>query len=139
VRLADANGLRLVTPSEPELHDAECNAESRGSFVGLANSEHAGHGRPQSNSAKPRSDESSLGLLDGGHFAPEEQSAAGPVNGFWRATDWLYCRDGKWRAVEPGTFPLVDGAASRVVRLRAYGNAINAKAAQVFIESFMAA
>ncbi|WP_416186824.1 DNA cytosine methyltransferase [Enterobacter roggenkampii] len=32
------------------------------------------------------------------------------VNGFWRDADWLLCRDGKWRPVEPGTFPLVDGA-----------------------------
>ncbi|STT15344.1 C-5 cytosine-specific DNA methylase [Klebsiella pneumoniae] len=31
------------------------------------------------------------------------------VNGFWRDADWLFCRDGKWRPVEPGTFPLVDG------------------------------
>ncbi len=59
----------------------------------------------------------------------------GPVNGFWADADWLGCRDGKWRAVEPGTFPLVDGATSRVVRLRAYGNAINAIQAQGFIES----
>jgi DNA (cytosine-5)-methyltransferase 1 len=32
---------------------------------------------------------------------------------------------------------LVDGATARVVRLRAYGNAINAKAAQAFIECLM--
>ena len=62
---------------------------------------------------------------------------AGPTNGHWRDADWLYCRDGKWRPVEPGTFPLVDGAPARVGRLRAYGNAINAKAAQVFIEVVM--
>ena len=61
-------------------------------------------------------------------------SWSGPVNGFWRAADWLHCRDGKWRPVEPGTFPLVDGAPARVGRLRGYGNAINAQAAQVFIE-----
>jgi DNA (cytosine-5)-methyltransferase 1 len=61
----------------------------------------------------------------------------GPTNGFWRAADWLLCRDGKWRPVEPGTFPLVNGASARVVRLRAYGNAINAKAAQAFIECIM--
>ncbi|KVV20513.1 methyltransferase [Burkholderia cepacia] len=58
---------------------------------------------------------------------------AGPTNGFWRAADWLLCRDGKWRPVEPGTFPLADGAPSRVGRLRAYGNAINAEAATQFI------
>lgn len=63
---------------------------------------------------------------------------AGPVNGFWRAADWLGCRDGKWRPVESGTFPLVDGAASRVGRLRAYGNAINAEAAHEFIAAYLA-
>lgn len=61
----------------------------------------------------------------------------GPTNGFWRAADWLGCRDGKWQPVEPGSFPLVDGSSARVVRLRAYGNAINAKAAQAFIECLM--
>jgi DNA (cytosine-5)-methyltransferase 1 len=59
----------------------------------------------------------------------------GPVNGFWRDTDWLLCRDGKWRPVEPGTFPLAHGAPSRVGRLRAYGNAINAEAALAFIDA----
>lgn len=61
----------------------------------------------------------------------------GPANGFWRNADWLGCRDGKFRPVEPGTFPLADGAAARVGRLRAYGNAINAEAAIAFIESAM--
>lgn len=60
-----------------------------------------------------------------------------PVNGFWRTADWLFCRDGKWRPVEPGTFPLAHGAPARVGRLRAYGNAINAVQAQIFIEECM--
>lgn len=75
------------------------------------------------------------------------------VNGFWRDADWLFCRDGKWRPVEPGTFPLVDGAAARmgrvesgvarvassnrVGRLKGYGNAINAQAAAEFIRAYM--
>ncbi|HCI4556938.1 TPA: DNA cytosine methyltransferase [Klebsiella quasipneumoniae subsp. similipneumoniae] len=75
------------------------------------------------------------------------------VNGFWRDADWLVCRDGKWRPVEPGTFPLVDGASARmgrvepgvarvassnrVGRLKGYGNAINAQAAAAFIRAYM--
>ncbi|EPP3534632.1 DNA cytosine methyltransferase [Klebsiella variicola] len=66
-------------------------------------------------------------------------SGAGPVNGFWRDADWLHCRDGKWRPVRPGSFPLVDGIPARVGRLRAYGNAINIEAAAAFIKSYMAA
>jgi DNA (cytosine-5)-methyltransferase 1 len=61
----------------------------------------------------------------------------GPTNGFWRDADWLGCTDGKWRPVEPGTFPLAHGATNRVGRLRAYGNAINAEAAKVWIETVM--
>jgi DNA (cytosine-5)-methyltransferase 1 len=60
---------------------------------------------------------------------------AGPTNGFWRDADWLLCRDEKWRPVEPGSFPLADGAPARVGRLRAYGNAINAQAAAEFIRA----
>jgi DNA (cytosine-5)-methyltransferase 1 len=58
-----------------------------------------------------------------------------PTNGFWSNPDWLFCRDGKWRPVESGTFPLAHGAAARVGRLRGYGNAINAEAAIAFIEA----
>ncbi len=61
----------------------------------------------------------------------------GPTNGFWRAADWLFCRDGKFRPVEPGTFPLAHGATARVGRLRSYGNAICAPVARAFIESYL--
>lgn len=64
---------------------------------------------------------------------------SGPTNGFWGAADWLACRDGKWRPVEPGTFPLAHGAPARVGRLRTYGNAVNGEAARVWIESVMEA
>ena len=43
------------------------------------------------------------------HNADAELARPGPVNGFWRDADWLHCRDGKWRPVEPGTFPLAHG------------------------------
>ena len=54
-----------------------------------------------------------------------------------RSVDWLYCRDGKWRPVEPGTFPLAHDVAARVGQLRAYGNALDAKTATGFIEAVM--
>jgi hypothetical protein len=70
-------------------------------------------------------------LDDGGRPRPSDDP--------WRDADWLFCRDGKWRPVEPGTFPLAHGISGRVVRLRAYGNAIVPQAAAAFIRSFMTA
>ena len=60
-----------------------------------------------------------------------------PINGMWRDADWLFCRDGKWRPVEPGTSPLADGITNRVGALKAYGNAINAEAAKEFIGAYL--
>lgn len=75
------------------------------------------------------------------------------VNGFWRDADWLLCRDGKWRPVESGTFPLVARFAkslghgksslramagrNRTGRLKGYGNAIVPQVAAEFIKAFM--
>ena len=76
---------------------------------------------------------------------------SGPPHGFWDDADWIFCRDGKWRPVEPGSFPLVDGAAfklgsggafegmSRTGMLRGYGNAVVLPAATAFIEAAMEA
>lgn len=62
---------------------------------------------------------------------------SGPTNGYWRDADWLFCRDDKWRPVESGTFPLADGVAGRVGKLRAYGNAIASPVAEEFIRAYM--
>lgn len=140
-------------------------------------------GRDQGGDAQPRPGFGRGGLLggladaDGGNASTERQQrggeqrlqpadsgpvpgeSAGAVNGFWRAADWLFCRDGKWRPVEPGSFPLAHGVASgvgrvradeerlaaaprkdqgsRVGRLRGYGNALNAQAARVFISAYL--
>ncbi|EIG0184776.1 DNA cytosine methyltransferase [Salmonella enterica] len=76
------------------------------------------------------------GLPDG--TGPENYTA-NPRNSFWSDADWLGCRDGKFRPVEPGTFPLANGVPARVGRLRGYGNAIVPEVAAEFVRAFLAA
>jgi len=56
----------------------------------------------------------------------------------WRAIERIHA-EGIWPTwlSESGTPALVDGAPSRVVRVRAYGNSLCAPAAQAFIEAVM--
>jgi DNA (cytosine-5)-methyltransferase 1 len=101
-----------------------------------------------------------------GCSAVDRDEPAGPTNGFWRAADWIFCRDGRWRPIEPGTSALAYGLASsmgalspeqgrlaglarldgaslarakryRTGTLRGFGNAINAEQAIAFIECVM--
>ncbi len=58
---------------------------------------------------------------------------------FWGGCDWIACKDGKYRPVEPGAFPLVDGSTSRVGQVRAYGNALCAETAIGFIKAYLQA
>ena len=86
-----------------------------------------------------------VGRGRGGAELPATERAGGATQwanataGFWRDPDWLYCRDGRWRPVESGSFPLAHGAPARVGRLRGYGDAINAEAARALIETVMEA
>ena len=63
----------------------------------------------------------------------------GADHGGWGVADWLHCQDGKWRPVEPGTFPLDHGIPARLGRLRGYGNAIVPQVAKEFVMAFNAA
>lgn len=71
------------------------------------------------------------GLAPGSGSSSSDQRPHAPMLGRHPA-DWLFCRDGKWRPVEPGTFPLVNETSARVGRLRAYGNALDAETATQF-------
>ena len=71
--------------------------------------------------------------------------------------EWIYCRDNKYRPIKPSILPLVDGTArgmgyscdpsapinpnatqeARTMRLKGYGNAIQAQTAIAFISAFM--
>lgn len=73
-----------------------------------------------------------------------DEDRPGPTAGFWGNADWIKCRDVdtrsgafRWRAVEPGSFPLVDGSPARVVRLRGYGDGIVAQQAEAFIRAYI--
>lgn len=71
----------------------------------------------------------------------DDAYASSPTSGYWADCEWVPCRelDGEivFRPIEPGTFPLADGAVARVGRLRAYGNAIVRPLAQAFVETVM--
>jgi DNA (cytosine-5)-methyltransferase 1 len=92
-------------------------------------------------------DDSTSARRHGAGQRPEDQArnetrVCGPesrrsLNGFWRTAEWLYCRDEKYRPVEPSTFPLAHGVANRVGKLRGYGNALVAPQAEAFIRAFM--
>lgn len=56
---------------------------------------------------------------------------------YWSNAEYIPCKDGRARPVEPGIFPLAYGAANRVGRLRGYGNAIVAPVAVEFIRAYM--
>ena len=71
------------------------------------------------------------------HGGGGESGAGQRSETFWSDCDWLPCRDGKARPVEPGTFPLAHGVSARVGRLHAYGNAIVPQVAQTFIEAYL--
>jgi DNA (cytosine-5)-methyltransferase 1 len=59
------------------------------------------------------------------------------ASGFWAHFDAIPCRDGVYRRVEPGTFPLAHGVPARVGKLRAYGNAISPELAAEFIKAYL--
>ena len=138
ILVANTDGVRQQPSTFSRLHDSERNVESRGGVGWLADSDDAGS--QGCDREHPGAQEREEPTRHSGSLCPADNDRpTGPTNGLWAACDWLYCRDGRWRPVEPGTFPLAHGAASRVGRLRAYGNAINAKAAQAFIEAVMEA
>lgn len=85
------------------------------------------------------------------HNGTDARDRPGPADSFWSDADWIFCRDNKWRPIEPGSFPLVDGSAfrlgsggpyegmSRAGMLRGYGNALVLPVARAFVECAMEA
>ena len=63
----------------------------------------------------------------------------GATRGFWHDCDWWYGRDGKYRPIGPGLFPLAHGSTARVGRLRMYGDAICIPTATAFVQAYLEA
>lgn len=61
------------------------------------------------------------------------------LSNYWKKFETIYCTDEKFRRIEPGTFPLVDGVSKRVAKLRAIGNSIVPEVAAEFIKCVMEA
>jgi len=118
-------------------------AEDRGTSNGF-NTEHGGcEGRysegQRSETTMPRGEIirewRGPGWLD--PITARSVAEAGATRGYWNDCDWWYGRDGKYRPIGTGLFPLVTGASGRMGKLRGYGNALCAPQAQAFIEAYM--
>ena len=119
--LGHTDGVGRLAGASAGLRDKESHAEPWGRLADADRQRgQGGHGARD-------------GLADHGQL--DGNGRPGPVNGFWRDADWLFCRDGKWRAVAPSTFPLAHGVPDRVALLRGAGNAVNVYAAKAFIEA----
>jgi DNA (cytosine-5)-methyltransferase 1 len=53
------------------------------------------------------------------------------------AVEWVACRDGRWRPVEPGLSPLADAHPGRLAQLRLYGDAIDVEAFANLIGAYL--
>lgn len=135
-RLGDGLGAgsqgRLGMPGRPD----QRVARPAGLAGGLADGDGglARHGalqRGRQHRCEPQDGEAG-GLVDGA-----DPAGANATDGVWRDPDWLLCRDGCWRPVEPRTFPLADGISGRMGLLRGYGNAIVPALAAEFVMAFM--
>jgi DNA (cytosine-5)-methyltransferase 1 len=113
-------GRRGGRDGDTPRHGGQVQIEGRGSFSELADTVESGWS----------------GISGGGETQEQRITQCG-TSGFWRPADWIDCKDGKTRPVEPSTFPLAYGAPARVGRLRAYGNAIVPQVAQAFIEAYL--
>lgn len=128
-RMHECSGERALGPSRVAGRLADAN----GWNASAERQQHGGEQRlqPQDGSNMRQGHQRAWSGDAGGLDRPS------PTNGLWRDADWLYCRDGKWRPVEPGTFPLANEAPSRVGRLRAYGNGLDAETATQFIGALL--
>jgi hypothetical protein len=137
-RRSDACGLAYS--DSRRRRQTGCDAKSNRTSRSEGPRNRAGNGSPEGVTARVDAPASSGAVEDfdvvDGEGRPVGLEGPRPTDGFWRDADWIRCQDGKWRPVEPGTFPLAHGVPARVGRLRGYGNAINPELAAEFIRAY---
>lgn len=147
-----SGGLADCTCGRPQGGDLGCayprtvESPANGKQGGLA--DNGGLGRRVKRRSKKRGEPDGCG--------PVDSDGRSPVAGFWRAADWLHCRDAKWRPVEPGSFPMAHELAPnmgcdsslktspyreegpwRKGMIHGYGDGIIAEVAIEFISAFL--
>jgi DNA (cytosine-5)-methyltransferase 1 len=117
-RARSVSGAQAASDSARELNGREPDRLADGGEAGdMGHADHAG----------------SQGRIERWDGADQCAPRPASVVSVWSDCDWIPCRDGKARPVEPGSFPLAHGIPARVGRLRGYGNAIVPQVAAVFI------
>jgi DNA (cytosine-5)-methyltransferase 1 len=135
-RMADTYGRGASAERQQRGGEQRQQQENGGGVGGMADTQDGDRRRGE------RGAQEGIGPHGIGRRGPASGGAdshPGPTNGLWRDVDWLGCRDGKWRPVEPATSPLADAGTfrNRVAELRGAGNAINLAQAQGFIEAII--
>jgi len=130
---AAPDGLRETTEPPQQTWAQNIGQSSGGSDNrGLAESNNDRRGEGQRNNQTARHGHTVA--AEGCNDRPQSTDAP---DSLWQNPDWLFCRDGKWRPVESGTFPLAHGIPGRVGLLRGYGNAIVPQVAAQVIRAYM--
>jgi len=105
-------------------------------FVGHANESGLSLSDGERDGAARQRNAESKRAIDVGSLAARRIADESQPPSFWSDAEWIACRDGKTRPVEPGSFPLAHGVPARVLRLRGYGNAIVPHVAAEFIQAY---
>jgi DNA (cytosine-5)-methyltransferase 1 len=144
--LADDSGARCFGPDGANQTDWRPAAESRRlrDAGDLADTDRAGQrsgGRRVCDERYDAGRRRAAGELgdtasDGLRSGRREEQPVSDESSYWTICEWIQCRDGKTRPVEPGSFPLAHGVPARVGRLRGYGNAIVPQVAAEFIQAY---
>jgi DNA (cytosine-5)-methyltransferase 1 len=151
------------TPKEQRKNQAE-QPNDGSKYSRMGNTKHDGHVTSEKRpsdvqpSSKRRQEEQNLSWqLEGTGGRENTESLSGRESGCSErdnSIEWIYCRDGKYRPIKSSIKPLVNGLArgvvysggaidpnntafARAIRLKGYGNAINADVAELFISTFM--